>query len=73
MILSAMNFQICLLLGLLICPHAISKVKQKSKYDSSEIKEKDGKGNLPVKGSHVSLYQTIGNKSQGYCNKYAMQ
>ena len=46
MILSAMNFQICLLLGLLICPYAISKVKHKSKYDSSEIKEKDGKGNL---------------------------
>ena len=56
MILSAMNFQICLLLGLLICPYAISKVKHKSKYDSSEIKEKDGKGNLPFKGSQVSFY-----------------
>ena len=28
----------------------------KSKYDSSEIKEKDGKGNLPFKDSQVSFY-----------------
>ena len=56
MILTAINFKICLLLVHLLCPHAISKVKHKSKYDSSELKEKDGKGNLPVEGSHFSFY-----------------